>query len=191
MFQKVGESLMKRINILLLLFLMTKTGLVSAHTGLASSTPSENEVVSQQLEEITLTFNDQIEKISTFKLLKDGKELSLLDIKVVDTQINGFLEHPLDNGFYLIEWKIVGMDGHPLTGTVRFAVEMEEPANLLSSNETGTSLSSTAPETVDIRDEKNLMPMIVLIILGSLALCIVVLIILLRKKRHELPYSLK
>jgi copper resistance protein C len=99
---------------------------VSAHTSLSSSNPAEGQVVTEQLEEIILTYATAIEVLSTMDLKKDGNKIPLKDIRVENKQLIGEISNPLTNGSYTIEWKIVGEDGHPITGQINFTVQSDQ-----------------------------------------------------------------
>lgn len=99
---------------------------VSAHTSLSSSNPTEGQVVTEKLEQITLDFATPIEELSTMELVRDGNKVALGEIKVENKQLIGRISDPLDNGSYKIQWKIVGEDGHPITGEINFSVQTDQ-----------------------------------------------------------------
>ncbi len=100
--------------------LASVTGSAMAHTGLESSEPSEGAVLTEQLQEITLTFEGKIEKTSSFSLLNEnGEEVPVTNLAVADHLLTGSVDS-LDNGAYTIEWNIIGADGHPIKGTIHF-----------------------------------------------------------------------
>ena len=56
--------------------------IISAHTHLANSNPAEGQVVVDELKEIILTFDGNIEKLSSMKVFKDGTELAPVQIQI-------------------------------------------------------------------------------------------------------------
>ncbi len=100
--------------------------MVSAHTHLAVSNPIEGQVVVNELKEITLTFDGNIEKLSSMKVIKDGAEMTALQVQIEAEKMFGILPEPLENGAYVIQWNIAGDDGHPITGEINFTVQKEE-----------------------------------------------------------------
>ncbi|MEH6996734.1 copper resistance protein CopC [Neobacillus drentensis] len=100
--------------------------LVSAHSGLTSSNPTEGQVLTEDLKEILLTFNTNIESLSTMKLLKDSKEIPITSIQVQEQQMKGVISESLENGSYIIAWNIVGKDGHVIEGEIPFTVQKEQ-----------------------------------------------------------------
>jgi copper resistance protein C len=123
MSQVERSLILKKIIIILFCTLILLPSFVHAHTSLSSSNPAEGQVVTENLEQIILTFGTSIEVLSTMDLVKDGNVIPLEDIKVENKQLLGTIAKPLENGSYIIQWKIVGEDGHPIKGEINFVVE--------------------------------------------------------------------
>ncbi len=118
-----GGITMKKICVLLLLLLFTFTPLVLAHSGLESSVPQDGEVVTENISTLSLTFNTTIEDTSTFKITKEnGQEVSLAESIVKEKDMIGTLSSPLEDGTYIVSWKIIGEDGHPIENSYSFSV---------------------------------------------------------------------
>lgn len=119
-------------NILLsLLLLFTFTTTVAAHTGLENSSPKDGEVATEQVQEISLDFETKIEKGSTFVVNAiDGPAVPITDITLNEKHMTGTVEQPLENGEYLVQWEIIGADGHPIEGEFTFFVETEQTQEL-------------------------------------------------------------
>jgi copper resistance protein C len=100
--------------------------IVRAHTHLSTSNPAEGQVVTEELKQIVLTFDGNIEKLSTMNLLKDGTEVPAFQVQIDAGQMTGTLSEPLGNGAYLVQWSIAGEDGHPISGAINFSVQREE-----------------------------------------------------------------
>lgn len=73
---------MKKFLFFVLCILMISPSIVSAHSGIVSSNPKEGEILTEEFNQINLYFNTTINEISTMKLLKDGTEISFIDIEV-------------------------------------------------------------------------------------------------------------
>ncbi len=136
------------LGILFLLFLIPNAAF--AHTGLKSSDPENNQIVTEALKEITMEFNTDIEPLSKFEVVDDaGTAYKVSNIKVNKSQMVGTMEEPLNNGVYTVNWKIIGRDGHPIKGTHSFKIEIspsETPS--LAPTETEPSASSSPSEAV-------------------------------------------
>ncbi|ALC90665.1 hypothetical protein AM500_13380 [Bacillus sp. FJAT-18017] len=118
---------MQRIFIIMAIMVMMLPTIANAHTQLESSTPVAGQVVTESLNEIVLNFGGEIESLSTMTLLKDGQNVPFKSIEPQGTQMIGIITDPLANGSYDIQWKIVGEDGHVITGEIPFSVQVEEP----------------------------------------------------------------
>ncbi|MDN4603814.1 MULTISPECIES: copper resistance CopC family protein [Paenibacillus] len=123
-----------------------------AHTKLESSSPKVGEVVTTNLDVITLQFNTKIEVLSSFKLLDEReKEVPLDSTEIKD---NTMIRHistgsSLENGNYTIKWKIVGKDGHPIEGDYPFQVNLpiQPPvSDEIATNDMTPNNPQTTPE---------------------------------------------
>ncbi|MEK3994984.1 copper resistance CopC family protein [Psychrobacillus sp. FSL K6-2365] len=140
---------MKKICVLLLILLFTFTPSALAHTGLESSVPQDGEVITENISTLSLTFNTTIEDTSTFKITKEGgKEISLAEHIVKEKEMVGTLSSPLQEGTYIVTWKIIGEDGHPIEKSYSFSV--------VTSTETVPELSE--PPVVTEKDNSTSSP---------------------------------
>lgn len=115
----------KLFCVLISIFFLLPT-FASAHTELVSSDPEPGQVVTEDKTEIVLTFGGSIESLSTMNLVMDGQDVAFDHVKTEDKQLLGTLSVPLDNGSYLINWEIVGADGHLITGEIPFTVQIDK-----------------------------------------------------------------
>lgn len=127
----------------MVLLLVSFTPNAFAHSRLESSTPSDGEVISEELREITLTFSGKIEQGSTFKLL-DSKEqvVSIENITIKDTEITGTIPVSLINGTYVVDWNIISADGHQMEGEFSFEVKIAETESPLANNDDEEQVSN-------------------------------------------------
>ncbi|MEH7377766.1 copper resistance CopC family protein [Neobacillus drentensis] len=114
---------MKKFFVLFLGAILFLPTIASAHTQLSGSNPQQGQVISEDIKEIALTFEGNIEKLSTMGLLQGDKEIPLNQIQIQGAKMVGTLKTPLDNGTYRLQWKIAGQDGHPVTGEIQFQVQ--------------------------------------------------------------------
>jgi hypothetical protein len=113
----------------LLLMAMLMPVAASAHTGLKSSIPANNETVNERINEIVFDFETVIEPVSKFTVTDDkGVEYPVSDLRINQSQMSGTLAEPLVNGTYTATWKIIGLDGHAVEGSISFRVDAPEPA---------------------------------------------------------------
>jgi len=180
----------KCIFLIFIIFLMVPS-IVSAHTGLTSSTPSEGQMLKEDLQEITLNFNTDIEVLSTMMLLKEGMEIPIDDIKVEGQQMKGTLSRPLENGSYITKWKIVGTDGHMIEGEFPFTVQnaqlegkLENPT-LSEENQGGKTEEPHAEEPKNIGVNSPSKSLIITVLVASVTVLVLGMYILMRKKANH------
>ncbi|MCM3441350.1 copper resistance protein CopC (plasmid) [Metabacillus halosaccharovorans] len=191
---------MKKLSILLFLVFLVFSSSVSAHTGLEKSFPSDGQIITDELQEITLDFATKIEKGSTFNLIfEDSSEVPIENIQIGENRLSTNTIETLKNGNYTVNWKIVGADGHPIEGEFKFVVANENnelnDANNIEDESNGPSTTteegnsnetpSTAKEETTVSEEieeSNESNTIIPIVIGILLLIgIGTTILLLRK----------
>lgn len=97
-------------------------GSASAHTELAASEPSEGQVVTVPPQRLTLTFVEEVRPVSAqIEVRGPGGASVATGPAAVDGEV---VVQPVDitrNGAYLLSYRIVAGDGHPVTGQVTFS----------------------------------------------------------------------
>lgn len=189
--------MIKRLSLFTFLFLFAVTNNVLAHTGLKSSSPQSGELITEELQQITLTFETKIEQGSTFALQNsDGESIAVENISLSGDQLVGNLSTSLENGDYQIHWNIIGADGHLIEGDVAFSVELpvttppaveqlepqeetngklaetQEATNeVIQDDETTSGNAEIAEEVQQTETSSNIMPIIIgiliVIVIGS------------------------
>lgn len=125
-----------------------------AHTGLKSSNPENGSTVTEALNEISLIFETKIEKTSSFKLLNaTNEEIEVTNISIGEYEMIGTVDNSIENGSYTIQWKIIGVDGHPIEGEVPFILNApvledtrDEVVPEVETEDTETAIEETTPE---------------------------------------------
>ncbi|MNP45975.1 Copper resistance protein CopC [compost metagenome] len=83
-----------------------------------------------------MTFNTNLEKLSTFTLLDaQGQKVNVDTVAVEGELLKGTLKTPLPNGSYTVNWKIVGEDGHVIERSFTFTVNVPELATAESTSQ--------------------------------------------------------
>ena len=117
--------MIKKTLLILIVFLL-QSEVVSAHTGITSSTPADGEVIVEEIHEVVLEFNTEIESTSTVNVSdENGEEIAISNLEIIDHIMTAAFMSPLDNGTYIVEWKIIGADGHPIQGSYSFTVSQD------------------------------------------------------------------
>ncbi|PGS48718.1 copper resistance protein CopC [Bacillus sp. AFS041924] len=149
---------MKKALSFLILLIFLFPSMASAHTTLETSNPADGEVINEPLKQITLNFETPLEKLSTLKVFKDGKDLEVKDISVENNQMVANMPKNLENGNYEIEWKIVGEDGHPITGGIEFKVQLKQDEDKVSTNHDKTLDKSSDSKEKNTQETKEVTP---------------------------------
>lgn len=117
--------MLKKLFLFTLIFYLGFVNNTLAHTGLESSFPQDGEIIEEELEQVTFTFETKIEQGSTFELQNPkGETLPTEHISISENQMIGNFANPLENGEYQVHWKIIGADGHPIDGEFSFSVNV-------------------------------------------------------------------
>ena len=125
---------MRRVPALLLAVLvavLTVAGTAtpaSAHATLVSTDPAEGAVLPASPGEVTFTFDEPVQLVPDGLLAFDaaGKRVDL-DAKASGVEVTGTLPDDLGNGTYVITWRVVSADGHPIAGSLTFHVGAPSP----------------------------------------------------------------
>jgi len=120
---------------IVVLVLGGRASVASAHADLLGSTPAANSVVAAAPTEIVLTFTEGVTpSVDAIRLFdSDGIAVDLGEVnqaggaKTLTVAIPG----TLDNGTYVVAWRAVSVDSHPISGAFLFSVgeaEVTDPA---------------------------------------------------------------
>ncbi|MFF5263593.1 copper resistance protein CopC [Actinomadura viridis] len=107
----------------------------SAHTALKSSDPKDGaEIASPR--EIVLTFNENIRVPRVALTGPDGNRHEAGAAEAVGTKALQAVNGTLPNGTYTVGWRVVSVDGHPVSGKFKFTVKGSDPAPSSSAERT-------------------------------------------------------
>jgi LPXTG-motif cell wall-anchored protein len=162
--------MMKVFRILLVLISMTLFASQSipaqAHSALKSSTPTNSEIIDLLPSVISLTFNEDLlsiegEQVNTLALTgSDGTDYVLLQPTISGAVLSA---QPADGdypaGDYLLSYRVVSADGHPITGEIAFTTTSLTTIESMSA----TPVTTSAP--VDEEDSSSIYPLVGLVIL--------------------------
>lgn len=150
----------------------------SAHDELVGSTPAAGDRLDAAPTEVVLTFSAAI--------LPDGAAIEVVDAdgtdwtagnEVIDTNtLTVPLSADLAEAGYVVEWRVVSSDGHPISGAIPFAVgdaEPLDPADVAPSAGGGADTASDASSPV---------PMVVGGIIVAAAIVAVVIVLVVRRR---------
>lgn len=100
----------------------------SAHATLVSSTPAEGEVLATAPGEVVLTFDEPVQLVPDGLLAFDAAgEKVAIEASAGGEEVTGDLPDDLDDGTYVVTWRVVSADGHPIAGSLTFHVGAPSP----------------------------------------------------------------
>ncbi|OUS77838.1 hypothetical protein B1748_03415 [Paenibacillus sp. MY03] len=203
--------IMKRILLICLALIWLLPQAALAHSKLTESVPEKDSTSEAAPQEIRLTYDTQIEKISNFKLFDaSGAEVALGETLVEGDTMSNRPNAPLGNGDYTVKWTIVGADGHAIEGQYGFSIAApaatatpeptatvaptdgeatEEPAATqepaaTEDNESAPSPSpSTPPDSEETGNNEDKSGMSPLIAIGGIIVIVAVAAVLLKRRK--------
>lgn len=108
-----------RVAWLLLWLLMPSVA--SAHASLTGSEPANSAVLTQAPAKLTLTFSEPVEPLS-IRLVGNGVVSPMTGIARVGARLIVDMPSSLGDGAYVLSWRVVSADGHPIGGALTFYV---------------------------------------------------------------------
>ena len=124
-------------------------GIASAHAVLESSDPAPSELLASSPKEIRLDFDEQVESTLGDIRVYDSEQREVSIKKTVRSSTDASVVTAgvptLKNGVYVVVWRVVSADGHPVTGAFPFELGTKSTgtsAALLEKVLNGTETSS-------------------------------------------------
>ena len=103
--------------------LFAATGAASAHASLLRSTPAEQAVVRDAPAQVVLTFSEPVTPLVAKLLRPDGTTANLVaSVSGADVRIALSANDMAAQGTYLLSWRVVSADGHPVGGNLTFSL---------------------------------------------------------------------
>jgi len=150
-------------------------GIASAHAILDSSSPAPSALLATSPQEIRLEFDEQVEATLGDIRLYDSQQHEVTIEKTVRSSSNTSIVTAgvpkLAPGVYVVVWRVVSSDGHPVTGAFPFEIGTKSSgttAALLQKILNGTK--STSPVGNAMATFRLLGFLAVLVLLGSVSL---------------------
>jgi copper transport protein len=111
------------------LVLVAFTAGASGHAALVRAVPWDGAVVREAPSALTLTFNEPISLLIIRLIGPDGKPVALRDVAVENATIS-IPAPPLQRGSYVLSWRVISADGHPVGGSVVFSIGAPSKSSL-------------------------------------------------------------
>ncbi len=97
-----------------------------AHAVIKQSVPANGATLAVAPKEVTITFNEKVEKMFTSAVLKTAAGATIATDKATIDAANPAVVRlalpALPSGAYVVKWTAVGRDGHRRTGDIGFTV---------------------------------------------------------------------
>lgn len=121
--RKVRPGLVWAAVLLALLFPVLTAPPASAHASVVSTDPSDGDILSGAPAVITVTFSEPVGLTGTgTEVLDHLGEPVAVDIALADTRLTFTPTETLPDGSYLVSWRVLSADSHPVAGGLTFAV---------------------------------------------------------------------
>ncbi|GAA4803640.1 hypothetical protein GCM10025786_03040 [Nocardioides caeni] len=95
----------------------------SAHATLVSSDPAEGAILPGAPSSVTFTFDEAVQLVPDGLLAFDASGQPVeIDAAASGAEVTGELPGELGDGTYVVTWRVVSADGHPIAGSLTFHV---------------------------------------------------------------------
>ncbi|CAM3897643.1 copper resistance CopC/CopD family protein [Smaragdicoccus niigatensis] len=124
---------MKRASAALVMWVLLFLGAAapaSAHAVLLSTSPGDGEVVTSEPEDVTLTFNEPV-TVREVSIVSTGRPQEL-PARTVDAIVHATLPPGLAEGSYIVSWRVISDDGHPIGGALTFSIGHASTTNAVA-----------------------------------------------------------
>lgn len=126
--------MLRRVPALLAVVLVAAAAVVglatpaSAHATLVSTDPAEGAVLPTAPGGVTFTFDEPVQLVPKGLLAFDASGDPVdIEASASGTEVEGDLPDGLDDGTYVVTWRVVSADGHPIAGSLTFHVGAPSP----------------------------------------------------------------
>ena len=106
----------------------------SGHAVLEETRPAQNQVLPEQPEYLEIIFNEPVSPVDRqFRLFDSAETLTTLEPEAIGNSIQVPLTAELAEGSYVLAWRVISADGHPIGGALAFAIGKESPGEIVVS----------------------------------------------------------
>lgn len=117
----------------------------AAHATLISSDPTEGEVLTETPDVVTFTFDERVTLTDgSVQVFDAAGEPVESDASGEDEVVTADLPDELADGTYVVAWRVVSADGHPISGSLTFSIGAPSETVVAPQVDGGASSSATA-----------------------------------------------
>jgi copper transport protein len=115
------------LGTVLVLLVLGGAGTASAHAALRATDPGDGTVLKSAPRHVSLTFTESVGLLDdSFRVLgPDNRRLEVADVQHAPNRsdtVRATLPEKLDQGTYVVAWRVVSADSHPVSGAFTFSV---------------------------------------------------------------------
>lgn len=142
-----------------------------AHDQLLESNPAENAVLDSAPAEVTLTYSNSVLTIGAIVLLVDEHGKNWIDGEPIydGSRVIAAVSGELPEGAYEIRWRVVSVDGHPISDVIPFTVGDAAPAPQATSSSHSSEEPKVAPDPAASNQNGDSMRTVLIGIGGAVA----------------------
>ena len=119
----VGFGSIVAALVALVMLIGAPAGVALAHAEVIEVVPASNSVLAESPAEVTVTFSEAVSlNGGSVEVFDDTGETVPSEARIADTTIVIELPEPLADGTYVVAWRVVSADSHPVSGTSVFSV---------------------------------------------------------------------
>lgn len=98
--------MLKRVILLLLIiFVFVFSNQALAHTSLLESSPKDDEIVTEPIQELSLIYGTKVEQTSKIRVANsEGESITLGNLVIEEDEMWATFLQPLENGNYDVKW---------------------------------------------------------------------------------------
>ncbi|MFG1966984.1 copper resistance protein CopC [Nonomuraea sp. NPDC049028] len=128
------------------LFLAATAPAALAHDSLKSSSPAKNATVSG-VQTIELEYSSRVRFPLVVLRTADGKTIQLGEPQADGPKVRTAVPTKLAGGSYVIAWRVVSSDGHPIEGEIPFTVKGAAASTTASATQAASAAPATSAES--------------------------------------------
>lgn len=112
----------------------------NAHAVLEETNPVDGAVLDAAPPEVTLQFNEivSVRDGAVNVIGPDGDTVEVDDVRVIDRAVHIALPAGLDDGSYVVSWRVISADSHPVAGALAFSIGAPSAGVVLPSSLPGS-----------------------------------------------------
>jgi methionine-rich copper-binding protein CopC len=92
----------------------------SAHASLIGTTPKDGSKLAAAPRTVSLTFSENVGSAFVAVTAPDGSPVRTSQVRSVDEKVTASVANADQRGRYMLAYRVVSADGHPVSGTVTF-----------------------------------------------------------------------